>query len=855
MKSYGGFLIDTLLNQYNGPCEHNLAEVLSAINSGRSFLNYRGEGGSAGWWATCYPFNTTNVSSVNNGEMLTFVTSIGCGVAMFDVSGGNCFGEQWLELGQPSTSRGACAFVGPTWGNTHTKYNNAIDKGLYVAMFQEGMDTPGQTLLRGKLRMYNLYGGGDSYVLLHFRAYTVLGDPSTHVWKDGPKKVALSYPPQISIGYNQVEVTVTDSATGAPVRNALVCLAGDSVYATGTTDATGLAVIQITPLLLDTLTLAVRGTNVVPGEGSIVVTTDVEHVAPLGEPAVVDLDGNLDSRINPNEHIRISYVLKNWGTQPATNVQATLSTPDTTYLTVVHAGPVSYGNLLPNASDSGTGTPLQFHVKTTTPVGTMLPLQLNVTSTSRSWTYLTHKEVFGCNLQYLATIINDQGSTQGNGRLDPGETAIMSITIRNDGQDGASNVRGVLRSADPYISINDSVGSFGTLPIGGTSTNNGDHFVVTASDSCPVGSLVIFSVVLTTQGGNYAYSVEREFAIGVGLPSPTDPTGPDAYGYYAYSSADSLFAQCPDYSWVEIRTVGTRVPYSQPGDFTVTVSLPFPFRYYGRNYTNLRVSSDGWIAFGSGTQTAFTNTEIPHVDNIRNMVALFWDDLFEGSNNPTSKLLYYNDAANHRFIVEWDSVGHYSGTGLRESFQAILYDPASYPTTTGDGEIVFQYRMLGEEGGCTVGIEDSTQTIGIQYLYNGAYHQTASDLLEGTAIKFTTETPRIAVGVDDPKRDRQVIPAEFVLDQNYPNPFNPSTTITYSLPSNCYVSLKIYSVLGQEVSRLVDERQDAGYKVVQWDAKSSRGFQVASGLYFIRLRAESSDGLVFTSVRKMLLMK
>jgi hypothetical protein len=743
MRDNGGFTVDTLLNNWNGPCVHNLTEVINAVNNGRSFLNYRGEGSSSGWWASCYPFGTSDVSSVNNGEMFTFVTSIGCGVAMFDASGGNCFGEQWMELGSPTASRGSCAFVGPTWGNTHTKYNNAIDKGLYVAMFQEGMETPAQTLLRGKIRMYNLYGGADSYVLWHFRTYTVLGDPSIHIWKDVPRKVDVTYTPQVSLGYDQIQVTVRDSATHVPVDSAQVCIAGDSVYVVGMTDATGLAIIPVTSATIDTLTLVVRGGRVVPAEGTVLVISDQEHVAPLGDPVVTDIDGNLDGKVNPNEHIQISYVLKNWGTQSSNNVQATLSAPDTTYVGIVNAGPVSYGTLPPNGSGAGSGAPLQFYVKTNTPVGTSLPLTLNITSSTRSWSYTTYLEVFGCNLKLVSITINDQGSSQSNGRLDPGETAIMYLTISNNGQDVAPNVAGILRCNTPYLSIPDSVGSFGTVAIGANATNTTNFFRIAAADSCPVGSTYIFTVLLSTQNGNYAYSVLRDSLLTVGLPSATDPTGPDPYGYYAYSTDDSAYEQAPTFNWVEIRSVGTRVPWATTGDFTATATLPFTFKHYGRGYSTVRVSSDGWLALGSGTQTSYTNYGLPHNDNIRNMVGLFWDDLFEGSQNLTSKLLYYSDVANHRFIVEWDSVGHYGGTTLRETFEAILLDPAYYPTPTGDGEIIFQYRIVGEETACTVGMEDSTQTIGMQYLYNSTYDPTAAEIRDGVALKFTTQPPTI----------------------------------------------------------------------------------------------------------------
>ncbi len=89
------------------------------------------------------------------------------------------------------------------------------------------------------------------------------------------------------------------------------------------------------------------------------------------------------------------------------------------------------------------------------------------------------------------------------------------------------------------------------------------------------------------------------------------------------------------------------------------------------------------------------------------------------------------------------------------------------------------------------------------------------------------------------------MPVEFALHQNYPNPFNPKTIINYQQPASNWVILKLYDVLGQEVTTLVDEMQEAGYKSVEWDAT---GF--ASGVYFYRLHAGA-----FTGTNKMIIMK
>jgi hypothetical protein len=100
-----------------------------------------------------------------------------------------------------------------------------------------------------------------------------------------------------------------------------------------------------------------------------------------------------------------------------------------------------------------------------------------------------------------------------------------------------------------------------------------------------------------------------------------------------------------------------------------------------------------------------------------------------------------------------------------------------------------------------------------------------------------------------------LVPDKFTLDQNFPNPFNPTTIVRYSLPVESRVSLKVYDVLGQEICTLVDEVESAGHKFVQWDSKTGRGFQAATGVYFTRLEVQGVNGAVFSEVRKMLLVK
>ena len=91
---------------------------------------------------------------------------------------------------------------------------------------------------------------------------------------------------------------------------------------------------------------------------------------------------------------------------------------------------------------------------------------------------------------------------------------------------------------------------------------------------------------------------------------------------------------------------------------------------------------------------------------------------------------------------------------------------------------------------------------------------------------------------------------DFQLEQNYPNPFNPSTTIRYSLPRPAKVTVSIHDVLGKKVDQLTSERQPAGAYLLVWDGSDQSGRELDSGVYFIRLQADS-----YGSTKKMVLIR
>ena len=98
--------------------------------------------------------------------------------------------------------------------------------------------------------------------------------------------------------------------------------------------------------------------------------------------------------------------------------------------------------------------------------------------------------------------------------------------------------------------------------------------------------------------------------------------------------------------------------------------------------------------------------------------------------------------------------------------------------------------------------------------------------------------------------DEGVLPKQYALYPAYPNPFNPTTTLRYELPEDAMVNITIYDMMGRVVKTLVNSKQAAGYKSINWSATSDRNESVSAGLYLYTIEAGA-----FRQTRKMVLLK
>jgi hypothetical protein len=195
-------------------------------------------------------------------------------------------------------------------------------------------------------------------------------------------------------------------------------------------------------------------------------------------------------------------------------------------------------------------------------------------------------------------------------------------------------------------------------------------------------------------------------------PSILSQGGPDTYGNHWIDSDEP---GGPAANWVDISSVGTPITGLSDDNFAGPFNIGFSFLFYGSAYSQVYVSSNGFLSFDSG-QSQFTNQNIPNIAVPNNMIDLFWDDLIPGV---YGSVYYYHDIANNRFIVSYVGVPIWNtgdtGTGFLD-LEAILYP---------NGRILLQYGNL-DPGvrtltSCTVGIEDVSGSDGLQVVWNAAY--------------------------------------------------------------------------------------------------------------------------------------
>lgn len=823
MLSKGYAQVDSV---FDPPTYPGTANILSSINNGVQYISYRGWGAADGWH---YPyFHVENLDNLINGSKMPIVFSIVCNTGDFNNDLNPCFGEKWMLMGTSGNRNGCVAFVGPSDLHTKTNLNNTISTGIYSSIFDDGERNFGASVLAGKIELYKNYPNdlaSDGNVAFYFHVYNILSDPSMNMWMLVPATIPSTVITDAS-AFSQSDSNIRIEASN--LNGAIVTGTKNFIDYTYTVVHDGVAVLPVNPEQTGNLLVTISKENFVP----LVVTLTPDQNPTLGITAN-SLNGQL---INAGQSYSVSLSVKNYSASALTGVAANLSASPAGLLTIQNPN-----QTIANLASLGTSTlTYNFTVNGNVAAHKIIRFDLDFPNqTSQSSFELT---TGGAEFAIM--------SSQGN--LNIGSTNTISYTIKNIGTFDIQNATVNIQSLNNAASIGASNVSIGNLAVNQTAVFQSQ---VTIEPDCYNGRNILFYFTVSNPSG---YESSCYYSLTAGNPTVADPTGPDQYGYFAYDSFDVNYPLHPTYEWTEIDTddVDSEV-HLIVDDGSYTVNLPFTFKYYGHDYSQMTICSNGWVSFVPTWMADFNNLYIPAALGPYAMVAPYWDDLKGLMVVQDSLHFYFNDmricnwydSENNRYIVEWNNAyNNYtieSTNPSLEKFQLILY-----PNNNRDGDIVFQYHTIDNpavsNNYSTVGIENHLQNDGLTYTYANFYPVTATHLQAGLAVKFTTTPPDSFVVNED--MVQSILP--FDLKQNYPNPFNPETKISFNLKNKADVNLEIFNLKGQKIRTLVAANMSKGQHQIVWNGKDDNGINVSSGVYIYKMKSSG-----FSQMKKMILMK
>ncbi len=860
-----------VIRQYeDGNPPGSTSGVLQAINGGVAIVNHRDHGasrnggGSTEGWA--HPrFTVNELSQLTNTYMTPVFFSPNCESGWFDGETDEYSSRSYETVGEElirMEDKGAIGYIGAT-RISYSGYNDELDKGFWDALFPDfhpgypdsnsvnpyntRIPQPGGILAYGKYWMYDRYvlTNGQGYpwtpdsekTRTEFEEFNYIGEPATTIRTAMPQELTVQYPATVPIG--QSVVTVTVLSNGSPVEGAYVVLKQDtSLYVKGITDATGQVSLNVTVLTPDSIQLAVSGYNLLPFVTGIQPISSGPYVAAykstVDDDTLGQSNGNGDGIINPGETIEISFKFKNWGMDTASAL--TFFVRGDSSVTVLDTMPHNIQDLPPGDSTFYSSIPV--YIPENFENGATFQLTVTVASDAGdTWNSSIICIVGTPVFRFHDFTVNDEGASQPNGRLDPGESAYFKFELQNTGLGIAYSPEAVLFTEDTFLTIPSETLHFQNILPDSVSTSL-DSILISASPSTlREHSATIFMEVHTVDG----YSDTLSFNVVIGQITSEDPVGPDNYGYFMYDITDTYYSERPEFNWIEIRNNGVRLNLGD--DDVEHINLPswFNFYYYGRRFTMISVCSNGFIAPGSISSHPFSNKPLPYSDGIK-MIAPFWDDLRPASGGGTGFVYYFIDTLNHYVVIEYDSVGHFGHSSVREKFEVIVYDAAHYTTPTGDSPILFQYMKVANSSSMTIGIENLSENDGLQYVYNGSYHRAAAPISDSFAIKITTVSP---VKINEPIKPQLSKP---VFAGIFPNIIRSSGTIRFSLPTKAHVEISVFDVSGRRVAQILNKHLTAGSYSYRWDTR--KGTNLRPGVYFIKLRVDS-----FTDIKKVILVR
>ena len=690
------------------------------FNAGISFYNYRG-------WVGMEGLSCSSVQSLNQGPRCPVATIFTCGTGDFD--GGDDFTECFLRA-----QGGAVACMGFATLGTHTAYNNVVCGGFYGGFLDYHIPFVGSCLIQGEFELWQTLPAGDSHATSFANWANLMGDPGTTMWLGTPAEFDETWPEELDLQSMALELHAISG--GEPVAGVAVCarqqqMDGD-LQVVALSDEDGKVLLDLQGLEAGSLSLTMYHQLYAPVHQNIDVVAGMQLAIsdwsvdeePYALPGTVNAPLSVTLTNNSANELAISSLV-------ATLPEAYGS---------LSGGPVAAFTLPAGQSTSINDFSLSLNEDLAD--GQQLPLQLDLVSSTSSTSLIALLPVASS----LPEIMDF--SIEG-GLFNPGDTDVLNISVKNVGS-LSDDLSFTLTSQFPALV---EVNTTSPVTIIGFLPNNEEiiSFELAASNDAVPGMQA--AMRLSWASSAIEMSGSSELLVPIGNPGSNDPTGPDSYGYWAYEDLDDSYELAPDYEWAEIVPAnggeGERLPIvdsSNEADDGIWMDLPFDFTFYGQTYSEVFVCSNGFISFAENGfgEVDFRNHYFPSAIGPDAMIAPMWDDHLTGNNSSNNGVFYYYDEDLNRAVFTWNNLSANSSGGPN-TFQLILLDPLFYPSSTGDGNFLFQYADFNDDQYastdfpyCSVGIKNHESNVGLNLLNYHTYNSTMHTITDGRAILLTT---------------------------------------------------------------------------------------------------------------------
>ncbi|HQP04532.1 MAG TPA: C25 family cysteine peptidase [Bacteroidales bacterium] len=478
----------------------NNAQITAAFNSGIGLANYIGHGDVDQWVNTT--FTNNNVNQLLNENKLPFIFSVAC--INGDFAGQTCFAEAWLRATKNGNPTGALAFLGSTinqsWAEPMTAQDEMND--VLVESYNHNIKrTFAGIAFAGMFLMIEEGGQGQAMA----DTWSVFGDPSVMVRTKTPQAMAVSHDPVFSVG-------ATDFTVNCDVEGALVALStldGENTVLLGSAYVSaGSAQVTIPAFSAPgTMKVTVTAYNRITYQGDVTIIVPDGPYVVLDQVLIDDSDANNNLQIDYNEIIYLGLELTNVGVEVASNVVVTTSSESP--LVDVTDNTQTIGDI--TVSETITEE-WAFTAVFSDGIAdqTMIPFTLLISGDNEnSWNTSYNLRVNAPSLAIDFIGVNDDGTGNGNGLLDPGETVQLMFRLSNNGHSDALegsltySVSGPCQTSGSPLQVDAMVaGGNGMYSIG-----------VTIDEEAESGSLIGCNLIY--DAGAYSKSLAASVPVGL----------------------------------------------------------------------------------------------------------------------------------------------------------------------------------------------------------------------------------------------------------------------------------------------------------------------------------------------------